>query len=66
MTKRVEQKYIVGNWIDNEEGALPTANEDPLRPFTSTFLHHIDQGALGAYTGVTYINNNANYHNGSQ
>ena len=32
------------------------ANEDRDRPLTSTFLHQGGQGALGAYSGVTYIN----------
>jgi len=42
------------------------ANVDPRRPFTSIFLHHIDQGALGAYIAVRYINNNANDDDRSQ
>ena len=39
---------------------------DRLPPIRFDYLPWSNQGALGAYAGVTYINNNATDHNKSQ
>jgi len=61
--------YLLGNKTHFRGGTTvePAKREaDRLPPIRFDYLPHIDQGALGIYTAVTHINNNANDHNISQ
>ena len=45
---------------------MANGQRGPPTTFHLNFLHHIDQGALGAYIAVRYINNKANDDHRSQ
>ena len=51
------KQYLVGKKQGREEGRRLTQPRGRMtRPMWSDYLLHLDQGALGVYTGVIYIN----------